>query len=89
MGVDVEERKIGCLIDQINAVTKELRDQILPDLRSKLKSILYSLHNGECKEIPDEAVRGGSLLLTALEEHRRDLVDISNMILDIDKQIDL
>ncbi len=85
---DKEEGKISCLIGQVTSVTKELKDKILPELKTKLKPILYS-PSEECEGMPKEPTREGSRLFTSLEEHRRDLVDISNMILDIYNQMDL
>jgi hypothetical protein len=88
-GVNKEEGKIAEVFSQISSATKELKDQILPDLRTKLSPILYSL---PCeKDNKEEApMAEGSKLLMALEEHRRNLVIISNFILeDIHKQIEL
>lgn len=82
--VNFEGGKIVEVISQIINVTKELKEQILPDLKSKSKSIPYSTSKEECKNIVPMAE--GSQLLTVLEEHKQDLV---NMVNDIVRKIEL
>ena len=84
-----ETGKICKMLLRIESVIVELRKEVLPELKEKLKPVIYVLP-GDDRAGDKSLVQEGSQLLITLEGFRASLIDISRTLLDdIIKPIEL
>lgn len=87
--VNKEGSKICKVLRQIESVIRNLRKEILPELKEKLDPILY-ISPENCQDMSESPVMEGSGLFMILEDFRRDLEGIVDMLsYDIVRRIEL